>query len=167
MSAQAWYGTVGYIWTSLPWSPSISYRYASFSGDDPDTDTYERFDGLMTNGFGIWLQGMNFGKVYRNANLNTHRIQANLVPREGMNLTLRLASTAGRRVEQSRRQPGACRCCPRATSATSTPRRCAGGSTATATCSLSPPMPDPGDALRDIGADEPWTTLQASLYFSF
>ncbi|RDC67457.1 hypothetical protein DLJ49_21065, partial [Rhodovulum sp. 12E13] len=87
MRAEAWYGTAGYIWGSHPWSPSVSYRYASFSGDDPDTDTYERFDGLMTNGFGNWLQGMAFGKVYRNANLNTHRIQANVSPREGMNLT--------------------------------------------------------------------------------
>ncbi|MEE4117606.1 MAG: alginate export family protein, partial [Paracoccaceae bacterium] len=88
MGAQAWYGTIGYIARSHPWSPSLSYRYASFSGDDPDTETFERFDGLMTNGFGNWLQGMAFGKVYRNANLNTHRLQANLSPHDGMNLTL-------------------------------------------------------------------------------
>jgi hypothetical protein len=55
MSALAYYGTIGYIRKSLPWSPSLSYRLANFSGDDPDTDTYERFDPLMSTGLGNWL----------------------------------------------------------------------------------------------------------------
>ncbi len=35
MSAWAGYGTIGYIARELPWTPSISYRYSYFSGDDP------------------------------------------------------------------------------------------------------------------------------------
>ena len=50
MSATAMYGTIGYISQSLPWSPSISLRFASFSGDDPSTATYERFDSMMSTG---------------------------------------------------------------------------------------------------------------------
>jgi hypothetical protein len=38
MRVEAWCGTVGYIWDSLPWSPRVSCRHASFSGDDPNTE---------------------------------------------------------------------------------------------------------------------------------
>jgi hypothetical protein len=75
MSAHAAYGTVGYILGSSAWKPSLSYRYATFSADDPSTERFERFDSLMSTGLGIWLQGISLGKVYRNGNLNTHRIQ--------------------------------------------------------------------------------------------
>jgi hypothetical protein len=166
MSAQAFYGTVGHVWGSLPWSPSISYRYASFSGDDPNTGTFERFDGLMTNGFGNWLQGMNFGKVYRNANLNTHRIQLNLVPRPGMNLTF---SWHNLRADELNNL-GANRALSRLSSSdigneyTATLRW---GINQNQYLQLVASHAVPGKALRDIQADEPWTTLQASLYFSF
>jgi hypothetical protein len=165
MDAQAWYGTVGYIWGSWPWSPSISYRYVTFSGDDPNTDTFERFDGLMINGFGNWLPGMSFGKVYRNANLNAHRVQANVVPREGMNLTFEWHRLRADQLNNL------------------------GGNPALSTLTSSDIGKEytvalrwgidrnlflqavashalPGRALRAIGADVPWTTLQASLYVS-
>ena len=166
MSAQAFYGTVGHVWGNLPWSPSISYRYASFSGDDPNTNTYERFDGLMTNGFGNWLQGMNFGKVYRNANLNTHRIQLNLVPRPGMNLTFSWHKLRADQLNNLGANP-----------ALSTLSSQDIGNEYTATLrwgidrnrffQVVASHARPGRALRDVGADEPWTTLQASFYFTF
>ena len=166
MSAQAFYGTFGYIWGSLPWSPSISYRYASFSGDDPNTDTYERFDGLMTSGFGNWLQGMSFGKVYRNANLNTHRVQLNLVPRPGMNLTFSWHMLRADELNNLGANP--------ALSLLSSPDI---GNEYTATLrwgidrnsflQLVASHARPGEALRSVGANEPWTTLQASYYFTF
>ena len=40
--------------------------------DDPDTETFERYDSLMINGLGNWLQGISLGKVYRNAAVLTY-----------------------------------------------------------------------------------------------
>lgn len=166
MQAQAWYGTAGYIWDSLPWSPSISYRYASFSGDDPDTDTFERFDGLMTNGFGNWLQGMSFGKVYRNANLNTHRIQANVSPREGMNLTFSWHQLRADELNNLGGNPALSELASRdiGDEYTGTLRW---GIDRNRYLQVVASHAVPGRALRDIGADDPWSTLQASLYVSF
>lgn len=165
MSAWAGYGLIGYHARELPWRPSLSYRYAEFSGDDPSTRRYERFDSLLSTGLGIWLQGINFGKLTSNSNLVTHRVQFNVAPRPDLNVTfdyhlLRAAETQN-----------------------------AGGNPALATlrssdlgqefslsarwsltrqlylqCVASIALP--GKALSDIGADRPWTTLQASLYWT-
>ena len=166
MSAHAFYGTVGYIARSHPWSPSISYRFASFSGDDPATGTFERFDSLMSTGFGNWLQGMSFGKVYRNANLNTHRIQFNVSPRKGMNLTFSWHRLRADELNNLGANPALSLLSSRDV-----------GNEYTATLRWAVDRnrflqfvashARPGRALRDIGADEPWTTLQASLYVNF
>jgi hypothetical protein len=166
MGAQAWYGTIGYIARSHPWSPSLSYRYASFSGDDPGTETFERFDGLMTNGFGNWLQGMAFGKVYRNANLNTHRLQANIAPREGMNLTFTWHQLRADELNNLGANPALSQLTSRdiGNEYTATLRW---GIDRNRFLQVVASRALPGEALRDIGADEPWSTLQASLYVSF
>lgn len=166
MSANAWYGTVGYIARSHQWSPSISYRYASFSGDDPDTDTFERFDGLMINGFGNWLQGMSFGKVYRNANLNTHRIQANVSPREGMNLTFSWHQLRADELNNLGANPALSQLTSRdiGNEYTVTLRW---GIDRNHFLQVVASRALPGEALKNNGADEPWSTLQASLYVSF
>ncbi|GAA0307906.1 alginate export family protein [Rhodovulum strictum] len=166
MSARAYYGTIGHIWKSVRWSPSISYRFASFSGDDPDTDSFERFDSMMSTGLGNWLQGVSFGKVYRNANLNTHRIQANLSPREGMNLTLTWHRLRADEINNIGGNPAL---------STLTSRDLGEEYTATLRWALDrnrylqivASHALPGKALKTIGADDPWTTLQASLYISF
>jgi len=44
MEASAAYGEIGYSFAEAPWSPSLSYRLSYFSGDDPATGTYERWD---------------------------------------------------------------------------------------------------------------------------
>jgi hypothetical protein len=166
MNARAFYSTAGYIWGGHPWSPSLSYRYASFSGDDPDTETFERFDGLMTNGFGNWLQGMSFGKVYRNANLNTHRIQANVSPREGMNLTFSWHQLQADELNNLGGNPALSQLASRdiGDEYTATLRW---GIDRNRYLQVVASHAVPGRALRDIGADEPWSTLQASLYVSF
>ncbi len=87
VSAWAGYGTLGYIARRAGWSPSLAYRYAKFSGDNPATYTFERFDAPLSTGLGIWLQGISFGKLFANTNLVTHRVQLNLVPVEALNLT--------------------------------------------------------------------------------
>ena len=166
MSAYAYYGTVGYISKSLPWSPSLSYRYASFSGDDPDTEKFERFDSMMSTGLGRWLQGISFGKVYRNANLDTHRIQANVAPREGMNVTFTWHQLRADELNNLGANP-----------ALSLLRARDLGEEYTATLrwvinrhlllQVVASRAFPGKALEAIGADEPWSTLQSTLYVSF
>jgi hypothetical protein len=166
MSAHAYYGTIGHIWKSARWSPSLSYRFASFSGDDPDTDRFERFDSLMSTGLGNWLQGVSFGKVYRNGNLNTHRIQANLSPREDMNLTFTWHRLRADEFNNIGGNPAL---------STLTSRDLGEEFTATLRWALDrnrylqvvASHALPGKALKRIGADDPWSTLQASLYISF
>lgn len=85
--ARAWYLRSGYTFASLPWSPNLSYRYASFSGDDPTTPTYERFDAQLSSGLDTWVQGVSSKKVVSNSNLDSHRIRLNLVPTDKLSLT--------------------------------------------------------------------------------
>lgn len=90
MEAWGWYGTLGYLAANLPWTPSVSYRYASLDGDDPQTEKYERFDPLFSGGLNEWLQGITINKVLTNSNRNTHRVRFNVSPQPRLNLTLDL-----------------------------------------------------------------------------
>lgn len=87
MDAWAGYGTVGYLARTLPWTPSLSYRLAMFSGDNPNTPTYERFDQIYSGGLAEWLQGISFAKVLTQSNKITDRVRLNLVPMQNLNLT--------------------------------------------------------------------------------
>ncbi len=79
MNAWAAYGEVGYSFPNVPWSPAISYRIGYFSGDDPDTPAYERWDPLLSGGNGEqWVQGINHFKVVQDSNVIAHRVQARL-----------------------------------------------------------------------------------------
>jgi len=90
MSAWAGYAELGWIAGTTPWTPSLSYRFASFSGDNPNTSRYERFDTLYSGGLDQWLQGISINKVLTQANRKTHRIRFNVAPRPTLNLTLDL-----------------------------------------------------------------------------
>ena len=85
--ARAYYARAGYTFAKLPWTPNLSYRYASFSGDDPSTQTYERFDAQLSSGLDTWVQGINSKKVVSNGNLNSHRIRLNVAPTAKLSLT--------------------------------------------------------------------------------
>lgn len=87
MSAWAGYATVGYLAQDLPWTPSLSYRFSGFSGDDPATARYERFDALYSGGLSEWLQGISLGKVLRPENRLSHRVRLNVAPTKRLNLT--------------------------------------------------------------------------------
>lgn len=79
MNAWAAYGEVGYSFPNVLWSPAISYRIGYFSGDDPETRAYERWDPLLSGGNGEqWVQGINHFKVVQDSNVIAHRIQARL-----------------------------------------------------------------------------------------
>ncbi len=82
MKAQAAYGALGYVFNTLPWKPNISYRYSFFSGDDPSTPTYERFDPLLSGGLAEWGQGINFKKVSANLNPQVHWVRLGVNPRD-------------------------------------------------------------------------------------
>jgi hypothetical protein len=66
----------------------VFYRYAVFSGDDPGTPAYERFDSLLGGVQRDWLQGMVMVKLANNANISTHRVEASVRPRPGMEVVL-------------------------------------------------------------------------------
>lgn len=81
MFATAAYGEAGYRFTDRPWSPSISYRLSYFSGDDPDTEAYERWDPLLSGGNGEqWVQGASHFKVVQDSNVIAHRVEAHFRP---------------------------------------------------------------------------------------
>lgn len=79
MEASAAYGEIGYSFAEAPWSPSLSYRLSFFSGDDPATGTYERWDPLLSGGTGEqWVQGANHFKVVQDSNVIAHRLQGRM-----------------------------------------------------------------------------------------
>lgn len=75
MRAYAWYAGLGYNMKNLKTTPTVYYRYAHMSGDDPETEHYERFDPILTGGLGNWVQGLNFRKILGNGNIVTHRVE--------------------------------------------------------------------------------------------
>ncbi|MGR4974164.1 alginate export family protein [Pseudomonas sp. LARHCG127] len=52
--AKAWYGQADYTFGTLPLTPVIGYRYASFSGDDNLTDNRQKAWDPLTKGFVDW-----------------------------------------------------------------------------------------------------------------
>lgn len=79
MDARAGYGEVGYELNQAAWRPTLSYRYSQFSGDNPDSPTFERWDPLFAGGSGDeWVQGLNLYKVVQTSNVIAHRFMARL-----------------------------------------------------------------------------------------
>lgn len=74
MQSKAWYAGLGYKtkWTG---NPSFYYRYAFLQGDNTNTDSYERFDPILTGGLGNWVQGINFRKIIGSGNMISHRFE--------------------------------------------------------------------------------------------
>lgn len=165
MSAWAGYGLAGYRFNDLPWKPSISYRYAYASGDNPATKKYERFDPLLSTGLGNWLQGINFGKVTSNSNLAVQRLQVNVTPKPELNLTF---DWHGLRAPEQNNL-GSNRALSQLASSDigdefsfSTRWAISRVWYFQSVASLAVP----GRALHDIGASKSWTTVQGSFYWS-
>jgi hypothetical protein len=90
---QAWggYAELGHRWTAVRLQPTLSYRYSSFTGDDPDTARFERWDPLFAGGAGDeWVQGLNHYKVVQTSNVQAHRLMATLRPNARWELTPQL-----------------------------------------------------------------------------
>ena len=79
-SANAWYVAPFYKLSMLPWTPTVSYRYAYFSGGGDNA-----FDALFTGlpDWGYWFQGELLGEsVLSNSNLISHQARVKLQPRD-------------------------------------------------------------------------------------
>ncbi len=88
MSAQAGYVWVGYQAENFSWRPAFSYRWSIFTGDNPATQTFERFDPLFSGGLGDFLPGIIFSKVYKNSNLITNRATFSTKPADTTELSI-------------------------------------------------------------------------------
>ena len=85
--AQAFYVEPFYNFSWLPWSPTLAYRFAYFSGDpDPDDDEREDFDPLFydySRGWGTWTQGEIVGEyLLFNSNQVNHMVHLSATPTE-------------------------------------------------------------------------------------
>ena len=82
LDASGWYLSAGYQWADVPWTPTLTYRYASFSEDyDP------LFYGF--NDWGYWYQGEVLGEyVLVNSNLKSHMVKLNVKPVESVSANL-------------------------------------------------------------------------------
>lgn len=90
MSADGWGLWSGYAFTKAKGRPAALYRYSVFSGDDPDTATYERFDTMTGGVQRDWLLGMAMTQVARGRNLKVHRVELSVQPKPGMSLSVDL-----------------------------------------------------------------------------
>jgi hypothetical protein len=82
LDSYAWTALVAYQFGSA-WSPRLSYRYAWFEGDDPDTAANEAFDSLFTGFYdwGTWWQGEIAGEYFvSNSNLISHQLRLHTAP---------------------------------------------------------------------------------------
>jgi hypothetical protein len=76
LRSDAWSLQAAYQFSAVAWTPKVSYRYAAFGGDDPDTPANEAFDPLMPgfHDWGTWWQGEIAGEYFlSNSNLLSHQ----------------------------------------------------------------------------------------------
>ena len=79
MKADAYNAETGYAFSQLPFAPGLVYAFRSFSGDDPTTAQYEKFDPLFYEGSPpLWATGSNGSFTFLNSNVLAHRISLNL-----------------------------------------------------------------------------------------
>jgi hypothetical protein len=94
IALRAWGGRaeIGYAFNDLPWRPTLSYAYQTFSGDNPRTGRLERFDPLFYDGSPPgWATGSNGSFVFINSNVNAHRLTLGLTITPQDLLTIRYA----------------------------------------------------------------------------
>lgn len=79
MSANAYSAETGYAFSDLRLAPRLVYAFRSFSGDDPGTRRFEKFDPLFYEGAPpLWATGSNGSFSFLNSNVEAHRISLNL-----------------------------------------------------------------------------------------
>ena len=86
LDSSAWNALVGWQFEGA-WKPKLSYRYAVFEGDDPNTVKNEAFDGLWTGFYdwGSWWQGEIAGEYFlSNSNLISNQVRVHAKPTESI-----------------------------------------------------------------------------------
>jgi hypothetical protein len=87
LRSTAWNAQGTYTFSTVTWTPAVSYRYAIFEGDDPATPESEAFDSLQTGFYdwGTWWQGEIGGEYFlSNSNLVSHLVRVNVTPRKSI-----------------------------------------------------------------------------------
>jgi hypothetical protein len=87
LDSNAWTLLGAYQLSRMAWTPKLSYRFASFQGDNPDTPVNEGFDPLLPGFYdwGTWWQGEIAGEYFlSNSNLISHQIRAHVTPGEAV-----------------------------------------------------------------------------------
>jgi hypothetical protein len=83
LHADAWSAQFAYALSAVAWTPTFTYRYAFFQGDDPATARSESFDPLSPGFYdwGYWWQGEIAGEYFlSNSNLKSHLARVHLAP---------------------------------------------------------------------------------------
>ncbi len=90
----AWAGraTASYTFVKAPWTPVVTLGYQTFSGDDPNTTTLERFDPLYYQGSpSAWATGSKSASTFINSNVNAMTLAVQVKPTRQDTWTLRYA----------------------------------------------------------------------------
>lgn len=85
LDSNAWTLQGAYAVKNMTWTPTFTYRYAFFQGDDPATTANENFDPLFLGFYdwGTWWQGEIAGEYFlSNSNLKSHLVRAHVTPHE-------------------------------------------------------------------------------------
>jgi len=83
MHSTAFTALGAYQFNKLPWKPKLSYRYALFEGDNPNTPEKEAFDPLYLGFYdwGTWWQGEVAGEYFlANSNNISHQARIHMTP---------------------------------------------------------------------------------------
>jgi len=90
MSAWGGRAQIGYNFVNTRWTPSLSYNFKLFTGDNPETAKLERFDPLYYEGSpGAWASGSKSSMVFINSNLRANEVALAVQPSTKDALTLR------------------------------------------------------------------------------
>jgi hypothetical protein len=87
LDSNAWTLRTAYDLIGAAWQPTLSYRYAYFQGDDPETASNEAFDPLFLGFYdwGTWWQGEIAGEYFlANSNLTSHQVRLHVTPSEAL-----------------------------------------------------------------------------------
>lgn len=168
MQAWAAYATVGYRFADKGWKPALSYRFSAFSGDDPTTAAYERYDPLLSGGLAEWVQGVSFKKLVGNSNMDVQRLRATASPSRKLNLTLDLFDFRARELNNLGGNPALGALASHDIGREVT-LRVDWFAMRRLYVLLVASHAVPGDAIRAAasGQARPWTTLQASAFWNF
>jgi hypothetical protein len=72
----------GWSFGNAKWRPAVSYRYSKLTGDDPDTETIERWDFLYSgDDVFTWVQGLLMKNILFNTNMEVNKFQLQVFPK--------------------------------------------------------------------------------------